>query len=138
MSMRATFTLLLSIALLPALCAAGPRQTDFDADGASDFTLVAIGSDGGLSWSASGTTGQLSLGTFGTNGDHLILSHWRDASTAPELGVIRIDAVSSQIAWIIRLASGEIVTRLHGEANDTTVAGADFDGDGLSDGVSIG
>lgn len=130
--------LLLPLLLLPALCAAAPRQTDFDSDGTSDFTLVDIGSSGDLSWRAALSTGELGLGTFGRSGDHLILSHWRDAAAPPELGVIQIDSASQQIAWTIRLASGESVTALHGSASDTAVAGADFDGNGLSDGVSVG
>lgn len=125
---------LIAPSLLPAPAQAQTTQTDFDGDGRSDLTLIAINSDGTLSWKSAPTLSGTSQnrGALGKNGDHITLAHWRGTS-APQLGVISSSADGSTIVWKILDETGQLREMTLGAPADTALAGADYNGNGLAD-----
>lgn len=130
-SLRRKFVKLMFLAatssLLPSPALAAPL--DFDADGTSDRTVVAIESDGSLSWSTKGNSATVALGELGRTGDNLIPGPWVTAGT-PLIGYIR--ASETSVTWSVLSGSG-IQSVAYGTPSDTLIAGGDYNGDGVID-----
>jgi len=109
--------------------------TDFNADGTSDITLVAIQSDKALAWKTqpSGTSTVQDLGLLGVNGNHLVLGRWF-ASASINIATVSLDS-ESKIKWTVRDSGGVDHTRTFGKSGDLVISGADFNSDGTTDAV---
>jgi len=121
---------LLALGLLPNIAAALPAA-DFDADGISDATSVAVDENGDLAWSCrlSSTQVEQDLGMFGAEGDGIILGHWND-DTTPVLGVVYKNDATDSVTW--EVADGQTAVDF-GTPEDLLIAGADFDNSGKMD-----
>lgn len=114
--------------------AQGASQSDFDADGNSEYTLIAIGNDKSLTWSAinSSTGAQSALGALGQSGDHIILAPWM-GSGIPQIGIVSLDSNGKKVNWKILNDQGAEESREFGRKKDTIISGGDFNGDGIAD-----
>lgn len=136
--MRTITQLFLAAAAFLALAAhAHAKSPDFDGDGVSDLTIVRIGSSGNLDWgtTVSGSSVDMALGTFGRNGDHLILSDW-EAAGVSRIGVVSIDG--GAITWKIVSGDGSVKSVKLGKRGDTVISGANLGGSAVTDGVVVG
>jgi hypothetical protein len=130
--MRLAITTLL-VAGLAASSAHAAVPSDFDNDGISDLTRVEIQSDQSLVWKAvrSSDSSEVTLGTLGQEGDHLIMGQWLGAGT--QIGVVSESATSEDLVWKISDGNGGYIERTFGKKGDLTVSGADFNGNGVGD-----
>lgn len=117
---------------------AAAEETDFDQDGRSDLTVVIVRENGSLAWRArrSGTGTMAQLGDIGSNGDDIIIGNWLN-TTVPEVGVAFYRPAAKSIVWQIRDEQGGAHERLFGAKGNTVVSGADFNGDGITDGAVV-
>ncbi len=119
---------------IQAFCA---PASDFDSDNSSDQAYVSIDSgSGALTWGArlSSNSSNSTIGSFGENGDNLILGNWE--GTGPNIGVIT-QLNETQVRWkIIKGDSSEASYDL-GKPSDLFMSGGDFNGSGALDLVVV-
>jgi hypothetical protein len=110
---------------------------DFDGDGISDMTRTEVASDGSLTWravlSSSGATA--TLGTLGRNGDYPAIAQWFGVGT--QVGVVSESASDDSLLWRVINNSGAEVQFSLGKKGDLAVAGADLNGNGVSDAAVV-
>jgi len=128
------FFIAFSLLLVASNSFAQVVQGDFNADGVSDIPLISIGTDSSLSWSLHNTaTGIASaLSSVGSNGDHIILSHWK-GTALPQIGVVTLDANDKDVVWRIINDEGATEERQFGTKSHTLLSGGDFNGNGVAD-----
>lgn len=122
--------------VLIAQASAQGVQSDFNNDGKSDLTYIAIDSDDNrLEWKTKSYISGLSSdhGSFGKAGDHIILGKWDGLS----LGVIKEDKTTGNVTWRIKNQSNQVKNYQFGTNKDIFVSGADVDGDGRTDAIVI-
>lgn len=132
------FSALLSLVFSLSIVSSSFAQanaTDFNQDGTSDLTTVVIQSGGDLTWQSlaplSGLTS--SQGTYGKVGEDLIVANWI-GNGLPEIGVVGLNT-SNKIYWRILDQNKVTQERVFGSKGYVTLAGGDFNGNGVSDGV---
>jgi hypothetical protein len=127
-------TLLFSSLSLPARAA---TPNDFDGDGISDMTRTESASDGSLTWkavlSSSGSTS--TLGTLGQDGDYPAMAQWFGVGT--QIGVVSESASDDSLLWRVINNSGAEVQFSLGKKGDLAIAGADLNGNGISDAAVV-
>ena len=115
---------------------------DFDGDGIDDLTLVSINANKSLSWryQSSRTQRVVALGRHGVVGNDLIPGRWATSLT-PVLGVISADTTDKTL-WQFKTRSTPSANSKRnlfsfGSKNALVMSGADFDGDGIFDPLTI-
>ncbi|MBX7143449.1 MAG: hypothetical protein K1X79_03285 [Oligoflexia bacterium] len=119
------------------LSAQSPTGIDLDANGSADFLMVGIGGDSALGWdsfTAQGASTGLPQAQLGAVGDHLVPANWADSSKTL-LGFIHRSG--NKAYWNVANSQGNVTTRALGAGSDTFVAGADFNGNGVSDAATV-
>jgi hypothetical protein len=108
--------------LLPLSLYSAP--TDFNNDGVSDISAVTIGDK--LKWESqiSGIKETI-VSEFGVPGDQLVPGRYVSGATQPAV-------LKDTYSWRVYTEAG-VKTFKHGEDNALFLAGADFDGDGITD-----
>jgi hypothetical protein len=119
-----------SLLALPANNAKA-APSDFDGDGFSNPTTVTIVSSERLKWNIQGLAGEQELvGNFGKPGVHLMPGRYFSGGfSSPAF-------VSSDGTWNIDNLTQDVVIT-HGEAGATYIGGADVNGDGFDDLVTV-
>ena len=137
MRSMAFFSLFLAASFAFSQAAALGPASDFNGDGRSDPVLVTINSDKSLSWTAVlDSAGQaLSLGTFGTAGEHLIMADWIGMGT-PQPGSASLTS-RGIIRWRIRTQDNRELSRDFGSRGNIVVSGADFNHNGVADAALV-
>ncbi|MBX7137827.1 MAG: hypothetical protein K1X83_07565 [Oligoflexia bacterium] len=109
---------------------------DFNGDGLSDITLIAIRPDQSLRWKSILSPLQIPnvpaptvIGDLGAAGDHIALGRW-SALSAVQPAVISQDG--GEIVW--KSTGGQFS---FGSDSDLLVAGGDFNGNGFADAAAI-
>ena len=114
-------------------------EGDLDSDGQSDFFVITVGRNQGLSWdaalSSSGFGQSEDLGRFGKVGNHLIPASWTRPGVN-EIGVVE-EGARGNVKWKIVGADNQPHQITFGSSTDILVSGGDFNGDGIGDAAII-
>jgi hypothetical protein len=123
----------LFVASVTASAASAAVPNDFDNDGISDLTRIEVQDDQSLLWKAvrSSDSTEVTLGTLGQEGDHLIMGQWLPLAT--QIGVVSEASSDDSLVWKILDGSGGVIERVFGKKGDLAVSGADFNGNGVGD-----
>ncbi|MFN8390223.1 MAG: VCBS repeat-containing protein [Bdellovibrionota bacterium] len=130
--------LLLSATGLSATAHAAPAQGDFNGDGISDLSVALVDKRAkSTAWLTRLTQRDSSyFWTFGVPGDALITGQfYPDHRTYP--GVVWVRDAKLPLEWYIKTPSGGEVGMKYGLPGDTIVNQGDFDGDGITDILTI-
>lgn len=111
---------------------------EFDNDGVSDIVSVTI-TDSGTAFSVLYSSSDLSadLGTVAKGDGAPIVSNFL-ADLTPQVGVLSADYETGLIDWAIVDSSNQARSAQFGNGGDTVVVGADINGDGATDAISVG
>jgi len=128
----------LALLVFSATSAIAQGSCDFDADGRSDLISVTA-SDSGISFSAllsASTTGS-ALGTLGSSLSTPFVSNFLGAAT-PQIGTLLGNSTTGLIDWSILDSTAQSYTASLGNSGDSVIIGADVNGDGATDALTVG
>jgi hypothetical protein len=118
--------------------AAAQGSCEFDSDGISDI-VTASQSDTGTTFSVlySASDASSELGTIQKSEGTAVVANFL-AATTPQIGVLSADYDTGLIDWAILDQSDQSRSAQLGNGGDTVVVGADLNGDGATDAISVG